>query len=116
MKATVKLLKALADGNRAKIVAMLNEREMCVCEVTAALGLSQSTVSKHLRVMEDAGLVFSRKEGLWVNYALDRARLSEPSAALLDSVLALIASDPEIEALKKALPRIRREEICGRQC
>lgn len=112
MKAEVKLVKALADASRAKIAVMVNEREMCVCEVTAALGLSQSTVSKHLKILEEAGIITSRKDGLWVNYALNREGLAGPAARLLDSVLGLFDQDPEIVALKKALPGIRRENIC----
>ncbi len=54
MKGFIKVMKALSDPNRVKIVKLLQHREMCVCELQAALGVSQPTVSKHLRLLEDA--------------------------------------------------------------
>ena len=70
MKSFVKVMKALADPNRAKIIKMLQYRTVCVCELQAALHVAQPTVSKYLKLLEDAGLVAFKKEGLWVNYRL----------------------------------------------
>ncbi len=66
-------LKALADPTRLKLVSMLAARpdlEACVCDLPEALDVSQPTVSHHLRVLSDAGLVDRRKEGTWVHYRL----------------------------------------------
>ena len=71
MKEFVKVMKALSDPNRVKILKMLQHKTMCVCELQGALGVSQPTVSKHLKILEDAGFVTSFKDGLWVNYHLD---------------------------------------------
>lgn len=49
---------------------MLEVKPMCVCEITSVLGLAPSTVSKHLSLLEEAGLVEAIKDGKWVNYAL----------------------------------------------
>jgi ArsR family transcriptional regulator len=57
MKAFIRVMKALSDPNRVKIMKMLEAKELCVCEITAILGLAQSTVSKHLKILEDADLV-----------------------------------------------------------
>ena len=70
MKAFIKVMKALSDPNRVKIVKMLQHKLMCVCEMREALQLSQPSVSKHLKILEDAGLVDFKKDGLWVNYNL----------------------------------------------
>ena len=70
VKQYIRVMKALSDPNRVKIIKMLEKKEMCVCELTAALGLAQPTVSKHLKQLEDAELVGSRKDGPWVNYSL----------------------------------------------
>ncbi|MBK5101522.1 MAG: winged helix-turn-helix transcriptional regulator, partial [Desulfobacteraceae bacterium] len=70
MKDFVKVMKALSDPNRVKIVKMLQHKTMCVCEMQAALEITQPSVSKHLRILEDAGLVNSKKDGLWVDYHL----------------------------------------------
>ena len=56
MKKFIKVMKALSDPNRVKMVKLLQHKEMCVCEIQAALGLAQSTVSKHLKILEEAGL------------------------------------------------------------
>ena len=57
MRSFVKVMKALSDPRRVTILKMLQHRSMCVCEIQAALGVSQSTVSKHLKVLWEAGLV-----------------------------------------------------------
>ena len=61
--------KAFADPTRVRILAALRGRELCVCELSDALGVSQSTLSTHLRVIRAAGLVRTRKAGKWVYYA-----------------------------------------------
>jgi ArsR family transcriptional regulator len=56
MNEFIKVMKALSDPNRVKLLKLLQKREMCVCEIQAALGISQPTVSKHLKILEGAGL------------------------------------------------------------
>jgi DNA-binding transcriptional ArsR family regulator len=77
-----KLFKALADETRLRVVKLLELREMCVCEIMIALGLTQPTASHHLGILEEAGLVKRRKEGKWVFYSLvnlrQTKRLLEP--------------------------------------
>ena len=63
-----RFFKALADGTRLRILKLLEVREMCVCEIMVALDLTQPTASHHLGILENAGLVKSRKEGKWVFY------------------------------------------------
>jgi ArsR family transcriptional regulator len=70
MRTHLKLFKALSDRSRLRIVKMLEVKPMCVCEITSVLGLAPSTVSKHLSLLEEAGLVEALKDGKWVNYAL----------------------------------------------
>ncbi len=65
MERFLKVMKSLSDPNRVKILKMLEQRNLCVCELQAALGLAQPTVSKHLKTLEEAGLVTFFKEGLW---------------------------------------------------
>jgi len=74
MKSFIKVMKALSDPNRVKIVKLLQRKVMCVCELKAALGIAQPSVSKHLKILEDAGLVDFKKDGLWVNYYLSFVR------------------------------------------
>ena len=65
-----RFFKALADETRLRILRLLEIREMCVCEVMVALGLTQPTASHHLGLLENAGLVKDRKEGKWVFYSI----------------------------------------------
>lgn len=63
-----KLLGAIGDSNRIKILLLLSKREMCVCELEAAMGLPQPTVSHHLGLLEQADLVHRSKKERWVFY------------------------------------------------
>ena len=70
------LFKALADPHRVEIVNLLaRQGEACVCDVRAAVGLAQPTVSFHLRKLVDAGLLVRERRGIWVYYAVDREAL-----------------------------------------
>ena len=65
------LFALLADATRRRVMALLTrEGELCVCEITGALKLAQPRVSSHLALLRKAGLVKTRKEGLWVHYSL----------------------------------------------
>jgi ArsR family transcriptional regulator len=74
---TVDLLKALADETRLGIVRMLaaHDQPLCVCHIVDAFDLSQPTISHHLKLLREAGLITSEKRGLWAYYSLDRSRL-----------------------------------------
>jgi len=65
-----KLYKALGDETRQRILSLLFSREMCVCELIVALNMTQPTTSHHLRILEEANLVHSRKDGKWVYYSV----------------------------------------------
>ncbi len=114
MQDFIRIMKALSDPNRVKIIKILQAKSMCVCEMQAALGIAQPTVSNHLKVLEEAGLVASQKEGLWVNYFPTDGSSSPYAATLLGTLKHWLEDDPEIDALLKSLPGIRREEICRR--
>jgi ArsR family transcriptional regulator len=73
--AKTRLLKSLANETRLKMLRLLNEREMCVCELTVALDLTQPTASHHLNILENMRLIRDRKEGKWVFYSVSRPEL-----------------------------------------
>ena len=112
MKEFIKVMKALSDPNRVKLVKMLQKRTMCVCEVQAALGIAQPTVSKHLKILEGAGLVDRKKEGLWVNYSLTDGGRSPYAASLLGNLKHWLEDDPEIRELFERSGDVRREDLC----
>ena len=112
MKTFVKVVKALSDPNRVKIIKMLQHKRMCVCEMQEALQLAQPTVSKHLKVLEEAGLVNYHKDGLWINYHLADGSSSPYVASLLGNLRHWLEDEPEVAEIVKKLPAIRRENIC----
>ena len=112
MKDFIKVAKALSDPNRVKIVKMLQHKRMCVCEIQALLQIAQPSVSKHLKILENAGLVGSVKDGLWVNYHLADGSGSPYAASLLGNLRHWLSDDPEISQLIVKLPEIRREDVC----
>lgn len=63
-------LKLLGDKNRLTIIALLNEKELCVCEIVELLQTSQPNISQHMRKLKDGGLVKETKRGQWVYYSL----------------------------------------------
>lgn len=114
MKDFVKVMKALSDPNRVKIIKMLQKKKMCVCEIRATLKIAQPTASKHLKILEDAGMVGSMKDGLWVNYYLTDGSSSPYAASLLGNLMHWLSEDPGIKQLMDVLPTINREIVCGR--
>ena len=114
MKDFIRVMKALSDPNRVKIIKMLQHRTMCVCEMQEALQVAQPTVSKHLKLLEDAGLVDFNKEGIWVNYYLADGSSSPYVATVLGNLRHWLEDDLEVSDLVERLPTIRRENICNR--
>lgn len=114
MKAFIKLMKALSDPNRVKMVKMLQFKPFCVCEIKKALNIAQSTASKHLKILEDAGLVTSVKDGLWVNYSLDDGNGSPYSAHINQTLKNWLDDEPEIRNLVLTLSDIDRHEIVAK--
>ena len=71
MKARARAFKALGNETRLKILALLSVRELCVCDIVAALEGSASTVAHHLRMLEEVGLINARQEGKFTLYVLN---------------------------------------------
>jgi len=111
MKDFIRVMKALSDPNRVRVVKMLQEKEMCVCEIQEALGLAQPTVSKHMKQLEEAGLVTSRKNGLWVNYNLAGDESNPYAVEMLKQIDNWLRDDAEIRKMLHRLPDIRREDL-----
>lgn len=68
-----KVFKALCDENRLQILEMLRSGEKCACKLLDELHIGQSTLSHHMRILCDSGIVRGRKEGKWVHYSIDPA-------------------------------------------
>lgn len=98
MERLVKILKALGDRNRLRIIKMLQKRQLCVGEITEILGLATSTVSKHLSVLRDAGIVNDLKDGKWAIYHLNHSAKNLYISSLLPLISFWLQNDQQIKA------------------
>lgn len=114
MKAFIRVMKAVSDPTRVKTLKILEQRMMCVCELQTALDIAQSTTSKHLKILEDAGLVVSVKDGLWVNYALADGSESPYAASLLGNLRHWLNDEPDISRIMATIDQIDRFDILNK--
>ena len=105
-----RMFRAFSDRTRLRILHMLLGGELCVCDIVAVLDVPQPKVSRHLAYLRTAGLVSSRKEGLWNYYRLEPAR-GAFHQKLLDCLQCCFQEMPELAADKKLLAR--RSNCCG---
>jgi len=105
-----KLFRALSDETRIRILKILLERECCVCEVMQALDISQSRASRNLGILEDAGFIRSRRDGLWIVYSVDEQRMKGHTAPLVKMLRNSLAND---ETLLKDRERLSQAVRVG---
>lgn len=113
---TLEILKALSDLNRLRIVSALGRYdELCACQITELLQVTGATASRHLSVLQHAGLLTSRKEGRWVYYRLAPPAETEAIFQWLEN--SFVESEQlqaDFQALEKIVG-IGREELCRQQ-
>jgi DNA-binding transcriptional ArsR family regulator len=112
LDAVLAATRALAHPARLRILAMLRSGELCVCQITEALGLATSTVSAHLRELKLGGLITERKQGRWVHLAL---REDDDAAPWIGCALAQLADDPQVaedDRLVEELRELGVEVLC----
>jgi DNA-binding transcriptional ArsR family regulator len=110
--ALVEMAKALGHQARLRILAMLREGPLCVCQITSVLGLASSTVSEHLSELRRAGWVFEEKRGKWVFYQLTE---TEPLRQLAEAILQLVGADPQLREdaeVIRALRTVPVDDLC----
>ncbi|MDH4230950.1 MAG: metalloregulator ArsR/SmtB family transcription factor [Nitrospirota bacterium] len=95
MQDLANVFKALSDTTRLRVLKLLERGELCVCDIVAAMQMSQPKVSFHLNALKEAGFVKDRKEGRWIHYRLDEADLFR--RFLILSVLEKLSGDAVME-------------------
>jgi DNA-binding transcriptional ArsR family regulator len=113
------ITKALADATRVRLIMALRQRELCACQITELFGLAPSTMSKHLSILYQAGLVTSRKEGRWIHYALPDKEAPAIVQEALNWVKKSVAQNSRIaeDAQQvKAILKMDPSDLCKRQC
>ena len=114
MKEFTRVMKSVSDPNRVRILKLLIEKELCVCEIQELLGLAQSTVSKHLKLLDDAELIVSRRDGAWVIYSLNERPGSDYGRLILENIGNWLNNDTVYQDLRKRLPFVNRVGLTSR--
>ncbi len=112
----VRIFKALSDPARLRVMRLLLRRELCVCEIMFIIGLEQSRVSHHMRILRDAGLAEDRREGRWIIYRIPAAARGLVETLLQGALGAEIERSREMAADLRKLEACVRENIRGRVC
>lgn len=119
MRDVLDLTKAMADGNRLRVLMALTGGELCVCQIVELLQLAPSTVSKHMSILRQAGLVEGRKDGRWMYYRLPGREASKTVRGAVAWTRRSLAESPQALVDRKRLKTILAmdpEEICRKQC
>jgi ArsR family transcriptional regulator, arsenate/arsenite/antimonite-responsive transcriptional repressor len=111
LRGLLSITGALSDETRIRILMMLDIAELCVCQITAALDLAPSTISKHLSILEDADLILRRKEGRWVFYRLNMPEFSTSIGDALRLVKGSIGQSENIASDRKRIEALLHEDI-----
>ena len=93
-KETARVFKAFCDENRLQILELLQSGEKCACKLLDDLKISQSTLSHHMKILCDAGIVQGRKDGKWVHYSINPAG-AERAVQLLNEQITIDITDVE---------------------
>lgn len=101
----VRVMKALSDPGRVRILKLLSAGELCACQIISGLGLAQPTVSRHMRLLADAGLVRARKAGAWVHYRLAGEYASPVARVMLERLSGWLEDDAGVLELRAAVSR-----------
>ena len=115
MREFTAITKALADENRARVLMLLGRGELCLCQIIEMLGLAPSTVSKHMAVLRQAGLIEVRKKGRWCYYRLAGKDAPKAAREAIRWVQKTLSGEKKIlkDAKRlKAVVRIDTEELC----
>jgi len=118
MREFMAVTKALADPNRVRILLALRRGELCVCQITELFGLAASTMSKHLSILHQAGLIRSRKTERWVYYRLPDRSVPAVVRAALAWVRQSLAKTEVVRDDARRLDKILQTDlkiICRRQ-
>lgn len=110
MEELAKSLKAVADKNRLRILHLLQTRTMCVCELAFVLGITQPSVSKHLKKLSEADIIESEQDHFWTNYCLKDS--DETANAILSCLKKRLINDPVLKKDLEKLKKADRTRLC----
>lgn len=106
------IFKALSDKSRIRIIKMLQKKSLCVCEITEILKLATSTVSNHLSILTDAGLIKREKDGKWINYRINNNSKDNFISSILIYLQFILNDDDTIKNDIKKIDSVDRNILC----
>lgn len=112
MREITKIFKALSDPNRVRILKLLEKKPICVCEFPTLLNIAVSTVSKHLSILRDAGLITDRKTGKWVIYSLNTNSQNLQVRQILSLMPMWLNDDENLNDIKGRLSLAETMVVC----
>jgi len=115
MRDLLKALKATADESRLRILNILRIRPLCVCEIADVLGLAQSTISRHLKILEESGLLERTKDGLWVEYRLASTTNGSVPYMLLELLKNALHGLDTIRKDEQKAQQVNRNVLCAKE-
>jgi len=107
------IFKALSEPNRIRIIKMLQEKSLCVCEITEILQLAASTVSKHLSILKNAGFIIDEKDNKWINYSINPNPENPGILSALFSIKLMMEDDETIKQDRLKMKSVDREVLCN---
>jgi ArsR family transcriptional regulator, arsenate/arsenite/antimonite-responsive transcriptional repressor len=111
MRQFLSITKALSDESRVRALLSVKAGELCLCQIIEVLGLSPATVSKHMSLLHQAGLVNRRKEGKWHFYRLANGDGTPLARQALAWVLDELKSDPAVKQDARRIRHVRRQDL-----
>lgn len=112
MKKYSNIFKSLSDTNRLRILKMLSQKPLCVCEITEVLALANSTVSQHLSILKKDGFIFEERNGKWINYAPNHKSTDSRIIAILTSLDFWIGELEVVEKDRVKVKTVSRNIVC----
>ena len=110
MQDVMTVTKALADGQRVRILMLLQRGELCVCQIVEVLHLATSTISKHLSILTAAGLIECRKDGRWAYYKLTDAE-GDADDAMRAWLKKALRRDPAVVKDRELLAKVKKKDL-----
>ena len=114
MKHILKVFEVISDANRLRILKLLELKEFCVCELAAILGITQPSVSRHLKKLKAAGLIRSGQNGFWTDYCLSKPDDS-CGKVLMSNIRSWLNDDPVVRRDRLKAGQVNRARLCCRK-
>lgn len=116
MKDLIKIFKALSDPTRLRILLLLLNRDLCVCEIMFILDMEQSRISHQLRILRDADLLEDEREGQWIIYKIPESTRRELKHLLENLLIERVKDSEDIKRDSEALEVCLKKEIRKKRC